>query len=181
MRIQKIRLLIGCVIIVAMAGLGLYWWLAQYYFPVRDVAPIVNRLEKGDLLGAQRLISGVCLTPDGQVEVEPGDAPGMFKTRKDPNRIRIRGKGADKVKHAILMILNSSEDMNVLHGALRCAIIGADSRNVLFDKQSEREILEKAVARYNTHIPASGPAGPWSVTADSDGYYYVQMGGFEIP
>jgi hypothetical protein len=176
MRIRKIRLLVGCVIIGAVVGFILYWWLAQYYFPVRDVAPIVNRLEKGDLLGAQRLISGVCLTPDGQVEVEPGDAPGMFKTRKDPNRIRIRGRGADKVKHAILMILNSSEDMNVLHGALRCAIIGAYNRNVLFDKQSEREILEKAVARYNAHIPAWAPEGPWSVIVGSDGNYYVQMG-----
>jgi hypothetical protein len=178
MRIRKIRLLVGCVIIGAVVGFILYWWLAQYYFPVRDVAPIVNRLEKGDLLGAQRLISGVCLTPDGQVEVEPGDAPGMFKTRKDPNRIRIRGRGADKVKHAILMILNSSEDMNVLLGALRCVISGAVNRNVLFGKQSEREILEKAVARYNAQRP---PEAPWSVTADPDGYYYVQMGGFEIP
>jgi hypothetical protein len=112
------------------------------------------------------------------VEVEPGDAPGMFKTRKDPNRIRIRGRGADKVKHAILMILNSSEDMNVLLGALRCVISGAVNRNVLFGKQSEREILEKAVARYNAQRP---PEAPWSVTADPDGYYYVQMGGFEIP
>ncbi|MBM4164982.1 MAG: hypothetical protein FJ222_11175 [Lentisphaerae bacterium] len=177
MRIHKIRLLIGCVIIGALVGFGLYAWLTQYYFPVRDVAPIVNLLEKGDLLGAQRLISGVCLTPDGRVETVPGDAPGMFKTRKDPNRIRIRGRGADKVKHAILMILNSSEDVNVLQGALSCAIIGAYNRNVLFDKQSEREILEKAVARYNAQIPAWAPELPWSVTAGSDGYYYVQMGG----
>jgi hypothetical protein len=178
MRIRKIRLLVGCVIIGAVVGFILYWWLAQYYFPVRDVAPIVNRLEKGDLLGAQRLISGVCLTPDGQVEVEPGDAPGMFKTRKDPNRIRIRGRGADKVKHALLMILNSSEDINVLKEAFACARL-LQKRNVLFDKQSEREILEKAVARLNAQI--SSPEGPWSVTADSDGYYYVQMGGFICP
>jgi len=175
----SVRLLIVCIIVVAMASFGLYWWLTQYYFPVRDVAPIVNLLEKGDVLGAKILISGVCLTPDGRVEKVPGDAPGTIKTKKDPNRIRIRGKGADKVKHAILMILNSSEDINVLHGALRCVISGAVNRNVLFDKQSEREILENAVARYNAQKPA--PEQPWSVTAGSDGYYYVQMGGFLIP
>ena len=180
-RIRRVRLRIVGVIVVAIAGFCLYWWLTQYYFPVRDVAPIVNLLEKGDLLGAQRLISGVCLTPDGRVESVPGDAPGTIKPKKDPNRIRIRGIGADKVKHAILVILISSEDMNVLHGALRCVISGAVNRNVLFDKQSEREILEKAVARYNAQIPAWAPELPWSVTADSDGYYYVQMGGFEIP
>ena len=181
MRIQKIRLLIGCVNIVALIGFGLYAWLTQYYFPVREAAPILYCFEMKDFMGAEFLISGVCLTPDGQVESVPGDAPGTIKPRKDPNRIRIRGKGADKVKHAILMILNSSEDMNVLQGALCCVISGAVNRNVLFGKQSEREILEKAVARYNTHIPASGPAGPWSVTADPDGYYYVQMGGFICP
>jgi hypothetical protein len=178
MRIQKIRLLIGCVNIVALVGFGLYAWLTQYYFPVREVAPILHRLAMNDFTGAEFLISGVCLTPDGQVESVPGDAPGTIKPRKDPNRIRIRGKGADKVKHAILMILNSSEDMNVLLGALRCVISGAVNRNVLFGKQSEREILEKAVARYNAQRP---PEAPWSVTADPDGYYYVQMGGFEIP
>ncbi len=175
MRIQKIRLLIGCVIIVAMAGLGLYWWLAQYYFPVRDVAPIVNRLEKGDCMGVIMLIAGLRLTPDGLVDDEPRDAPGMFKARNDPNRIRIRGRGADKVKHAMLMILNSSEDINVLKEAFACARL-LQKRNVLFDKQSEREILEKAVARLNAQI--SSPEGPWSVTAASDGNYYVQVGGF---
>ena len=177
MRIQKIRLLIGCVIIGALVGFGLYAWLTQYYFPVREVAPILYCFEMKDFMGAEFLISGVCLTPDGQVEVEPGDAPGMFKARKDPNRIRIRGRGADKVKHALLMILNSSEDINVLKEAFACARL-LQKRNVLFDKQSEREILEKAVARYNAQRP---PEAPWSVTADSDGYYYVQMGGFICP
>jgi len=178
MRFQKIRLLIGGVIIGALAGFGLYWWLTQYYFPIREVSPIVKLLEKGDIGGAERLISGVCLTPDGFVKREPGDAPGMFKAKKYPNRIQIRGRGMEKVKRAILKVLNTSEDRIVLKGAFGCIMVGSVNRNVLFDKPSEGEILEKAVARYNAQIPTSSSENPWSVTVGSDGYYYVQMGGF---
>jgi len=84
----------------------------------------------------------------------------------------------EKVKRAILKVLNTSEDRIVLKGAFRCIMEGAVEGNVLLDKQSEGEILEKAVARYNAIIPTSSSENPWSVTVGSDGCYYVQMGGF---
>jgi len=177
-RLRSTVMLLGCVILCVLVGGGLYRWLTVYYFPVRDVEPIVMRLGKGDFIGAKRLISGVCLTPDGFVKYEPGDAPGMFKAKKDPNRIQIRGRGMEKVKRAILKVLNTSEDRIVLKGAFGCIMAGASQRNVLLDKQSEGEILEKAVARYNAIIPTTSSENPWSVTVGSDGYYYVQMGGF---
>jgi hypothetical protein len=162
--------------IFGLIGFGLYWWLTQYYYPVRDVAPIVNLLENGDFIGVKKQIYGLLSLTNGAT-----DRSSDGRAKIDPNRIRIRGRGSDKIKHAILKVLNTSEDINVLRGAFGCAMAGASQRNVLFDKQSEREILEKAVARYNAQIPASSSENPWSVTADPDGYYYVQMGGFICP
>ncbi|MBM4164981.1 MAG: hypothetical protein FJ222_11170 [Lentisphaerae bacterium] len=169
-RIRSVRLLIVGMIVVAMAGFGLYWWLTQYYFPVRDVVPIVMLLEKKDFRGAESLIFSPLILPNGEMERLPDGMP-----KRDPNRIRIRGRGAEKIKRVYLNVLNTAEDAIVLREALGCAF---GCINDLLFTQSEGEILEKAVARYNAQIPASSSENPWSVTVGSDGYYYVQMGGF---
>ncbi len=104
MRIRRKRRLLVCVFIFGLIGFGLHWWLTQYYFPVRDVAPIVKLLERKDFGGAANLIISPLILSNGDMVRLPDGRP-----KRDPNRIQIRGRGADKIKHTILMILNSSE------------------------------------------------------------------------
>jgi hypothetical protein len=151
-----------------LVGVGLYEWLTQYYFPVRDAVPIVNLLEKGDFRGAARLISGPLFLPNGEMVRLPDGRP-----KRDPNRIRIRGVGAERIKRAILNVLNDSSDIIVLRETFNCVILGTIEQNVLFDKQSECAILEKAVMRVNAKKTRGET--DWSVGVSSNGWYYLNM------
>lgn len=170
----KNGLLLGCMSICFLLGFGLYSWLTQSYFPVRDVAPIVHRMERGDFVGGEHLILGTLMLPNGEIARMPDK-----KAMTDPNRIRIRCRGAEKIKQVILKVLDSAEDSTILRNTFLCIIAGTIGENILFDKPEEREILEKAVARYNNAVISdTSIERPWSVNVTLNGYYYIQMGGF---
>ena len=163
---KSVVFLFVIVTVLTGTGLGLHRWLTLYYLPVRDVEPILTALQKNDTTRAGNLMDGYVLQPDGKA-VKGADGRPML----DSNRIHIRGRGEKKIKQLIFDKLNHAETPHDLRNALGW-LLGIR----LFNEPSDGEVLEKAVARYNAQKPASSSEGPWSVTADPDGYYYVQMG-----
>jgi len=162
MSTQSRKVVVLLVILTVFPGTwwGLHRCLTQYYFPVRDVEPILTALQKGDTIRARNLINGYVLQPDGKA-VKGSDGRLMV----DSNRIHIRGRGKKKIKQLIFDRLNVDGDVGWLITVQ------------LFDEPSDREVLEKAVARYNAGIPDKDVQLPWFVRLETNGYYYVYMGG----
>ena len=167
---QSRKVVVLLVILTAFAGTGwgLHKWLTQYYLPVRDVEPILTALQKGDTIRARILINGYVLQPNGTAVIGSDGRPMV-----DSNGIHIRGRGKNKIKQLVFERLNRAETHQDLGVALGW-LMGVQ----LFDEPFDHEVIEKAITRYNAGIPDKDFELPWSIRLETNGYYYIYMGGF---
>ena len=154
--------IVGCVVVF----IGWRMYYTHRYIPIKAVQPIVRLLDEGGLGSVERgmlLIRGLMWgqLPNGRRSMTP-----------DPNRIKITGAGAKKVKQALLLAMEKATDPATLDYLLICVGASAEERTLIFQGEKEWAIIGAAAERLS--------AQPWRirffVTKDTNGVTVLGIG-----
>ncbi|MBM4164085.1 MAG: hypothetical protein FJ222_06560 [Lentisphaerae bacterium] len=155
--------IVGCV--VAVIGGRMYY--SQHYLPIRAVQMIVRLLDEGTRDSVNR---GAMLVTGRTVVRYPDGTEGM---ESDPNRPKIVGEGAKKVKQSLLRAMEKETDPVTLRCLLICVGTSAEEGTIVFRDEKEWTIIAAAAKRQN-----ADPLQPvhFFVTKDTNGVTVLGLG-----
>jgi hypothetical protein len=166
---MKRYLLLGLVVtgsLLTIVGSRLYY--THRYLPIRAVQPIVKLLDDGT---RNSIEEGMYRVRGLMIVQYPEGRSGM---ERDPNRIKITGAGAKKVKQALLLAMEKATDPATLDYLLICVGASAEEGTLVFRGEKEWAIIAAAAERQN--------ADPkmflrYFVTKDTNGVTILNAGG----